>query len=126
METQQQSNFITGSPMPTEDEKTWGMLAHVSALLAGLIGFPFLGPLIVMLTKGKESAWVEAHAKEALNFQILATAVLWLSVVSMACLVGFVIAPLVGLAVLIFTILAGIKAYNGEVYRYPVNVRLVK
>lgn len=126
METQQQSGFITGSPVPTADEKTWGMLAHLSGLFAGIFGVPFLGPLLVMLIKSKESAWVEAQAKEALNFQIMATAVLWLSLASIICLVGVFLAPLVGLAVLVFSIIAGIKAYNGEVYRYPVNVRLVK
>jgi hypothetical protein len=102
------------------------MLAHLSALVAGMFGFPFLGPLIVMLTKGKESAWVDQHAKEALNFQITVTVALWISAASFLCLVGFVLVPLVALAALVLTILAGIKANNGEMYRYPATVRLVK
>lgn len=120
------SQFLTGSPVPTQDEKTWGMLAHLSALVAGMFGFPFLGPLIVMLTKGKESQWVESHAKEALNFQITVTAAIWISAALMLCVVGFLLLPVIGLAALILTILAGIKANNGEMYRYPATVRLVK
>ncbi|MDC0708009.1 DUF4870 domain-containing protein [Stigmatella sp. ncwal1] len=120
------SQFLTGSPVPTQDEKTWGMLAHLSALVAGIFGFPFLGPLIVMLTKGKESKWVESHAKEALNFQITATAAIWISAALMLCVVGFLLLPVIGLAALVFTILAAIKANNGEMYRYPATVRLVK
>jgi uncharacterized protein len=120
------SQFLTGSPVPTQDEKTWGMLAHLSALVAGLFGFPFLGPLIVMLTKGKESQWVESHAKESLNFQITVTAAIWISAALMLCVVGFLLLPVIGIGALILTILAAIKANNGEMYRYPATLRLVK
>ncbi|WP_224360996.1 DUF4870 domain-containing protein [Hyalangium versicolor] len=119
-------SFLTGSPAPTQDEKTWGMLAHLSALIAGLFGFPFLGPLIVWLTKGKESKWVEAHSKEALNFSITATVAIWVSAILMLCIVGFVLLPVVGIAALVLTIMAALKANNGEMYRYPATVRLVK
>ena len=126
MEYEQQAGFITGSPAPTADEKTWGMLAHLSGIAASMIGLPFLGPLIVMLTKGKESRWVEQHAKEALNFQITATAALWVSGLLMFCLVGFVLAPIVWIGALVLSIIAGLKANNGEKYNYPATVRLVK
>jgi hypothetical protein len=123
---QQQAGFITGSPAPTADEKTWGMLAHLSGLVSSMFGFPFVGPLIVLLTKGKESRWVEQHAKEALNFQITATAALWISGILMACIVGFFILPVVALGALVLSIMAGLKANNGEMYHYPATVRLVK
>jgi len=123
---QQQAGFITGSPAPTADEKTWGMLAHLSGLVASFFWLPFLGPLLVLLIKGKESRWVEQHAKEALNFQITATAALFISGALIACIVGIFILPLVGLAALVLSIIAGLKANNGEMYRYPATVRLVK
>ncbi len=127
METQQQvGSFITGSPVPTADEKTWGMIAHLSGLAASLIGFSFIGPLIVMLTKGKESPWVEQQAKEALNFQIVVFGAMIISIGLMAVLVGFCLAPLVGLAAVVLSVVAGIKANNGEMYRYPANIRLIK
>jgi uncharacterized Tic20 family protein len=119
-------SFLTGSPAPTQDEKTWGMLAHLSALIAGMVGLPFLGPLIVMLTKGKESPWVEAQAKEALNFQITVTIALFVAAATICLAIGVVLLPLVGLAALVLTILGGIKANNGEMYRYPATLRLVK
>lgn len=129
MDPQQQtgsSSFLTGSPAPTQDEKTWGMIAHLSALVAGVIGLPFLGPLIVMLTKGKESPWVEAQAKEALNFQITVTIAIFVSAALICLAIGAVLLPLVGLAALVLTIIAGIKANNGEMYRYPATIRLLK
>ncbi len=125
-EQQMGSTFLTGSPAPTQDEKTWGMLAHLSALIAGVIGLPFLGPLIVMLTKGKESPWVDAQAKESLNFQITVTIAIFVAAFTMCIGIGFILLPLVGLAGLVFTIIGGIKANNGEMYRYPATIRLVK
>ncbi len=122
----QMGTYLAGNPAPTQDEKTWGMLAHLSGLIASLVGLPFLGPLVVMLTKGKESAWVLANAKEALNFQITVTIALAVcAVLTLACIGAFLL-PIVGVAALVFTIIAALKANNGEMYRYPATLRLVK
>ena len=54
--------------------RTWEVLCHALGF-AGFV-FPFgniLGPLIVWLMKKAESPSVEAHGKEALNFQISMT-----------------------------------------------------
>jgi hypothetical protein len=130
MQYQQQSGYITGSPAPTADEKTWGMIAHLSGLGTSFFYMPFLGPLLIMLIKGKESAWVEQQAKEALNFQILITALVWggsilTATIILSC-IGLPVAILGGLFGLVMSIIAGIKANNGETYRYPATPRLVK
>jgi uncharacterized Tic20 family protein len=41
-------------------------------------------------------------------------------------LIGLVLLPLIGIAWLVFTILAGIKANEGVAYRYPYALRLIK
>lgn len=128
METQQQlGSFITGSPEPTATERTWGMIAHVSAVLLSA-----LGPLLVMLLKGNQSVWVERQAKEALNFHLTvlaASAVVFVAGLLLFCFGGALLwnllAPL-GLVVAVVSVYAGIKAHEGVLYRYPVNVRLVK
>ena len=48
-----------------EDDKTWGMFAH----LAGTF-FGWLGALIVFMMKKDESAFLRHHGKESLNFQL--------------------------------------------------------
>ncbi|HYO59369.1 DUF4870 domain-containing protein [Archangium sp.] len=129
METQQIGSFITGSPVPTAEEKQWAMLAHVLTLAPYIIALPFIGfvgPIVVRATKGQSSAWVDAHAKESLNFQ-LTLLIGYVVAMATACFgVGIVLA--IGLAVfgVVMTIIAGLKAYNGEVYRYPATLRLVK
>lgn len=120
--------FITGSPTPTSDERTWGLLAHLSGLISSFFcfGLSFLGPLLVMATKGKESSWVNEQAKEALNFQITVTGAVIVSAISMFCLVGFVLLPVVGLGALVLTIIGALKANEGVMYRYPLTLRLIK
>lgn len=130
METQQQfGSFITGSPVPTAEEKQWAMLAHVLTLAPYLIALPFIGfagPIAIRATKGQSSAWVDAHAKESLNFQLTLLIGYGVSLVTACFGVGIILA--IGLAVFgaVMAIIAGLKAYNGEVYRYPASLRLVK
>jgi uncharacterized Tic20 family protein len=52
--------------------RTWTALVHASALLGVFLHFPghVLAPLIVWLVKRDESPEIDAHGKEALNFQI--------------------------------------------------------
>jgi uncharacterized protein len=56
----------------TSEERNWAMAGHLSALIA-FVGLPFghvLGPLIVYLVKGGESAFVGGHARASLNYQL--------------------------------------------------------
>ncbi len=109
----------------TADERTWGGAAHWSALVASLVGLSFLGPLIVMLTKGNESGYVRAQAVESLNFQLSMLIYFIVSFVLVFVLIGFLLLPVVGIAWLVLTILASVKSANGELYRYPLTIRMV-
>ena len=113
---------------PTENERTWGMLAHLAAL-AGLVLPLFgnvLGPLAVWLAKRDSSAFVATHAKEALNFNI--TVVIAAVVCGFLALIfiGFLLGTALFIAWLVMTLIAGIKASEGAPYHYPVSLRLVK
>jgi uncharacterized Tic20 family protein len=111
----------------TADERTWGMLAHLSAFSGFLIPLgSVIGPLVVWLIKRDQSAFVADQGKEALNFNISVL----LAAIVCAVLVLIFIGILLGVALFIFwltmTIIAGIKASEGVRYRYPVTLRLVK
>ena len=105
----------------TADERTWGMLSHLSGFVLAIIG-----PIIIWQTKGKESQFVEYHAKEALNFQITLMLAFFICIPLMFILIGFLLLPVISVGGLIFTIIAGIKANEGVEYRYPYSLRLVK
>jgi len=110
------------------------MLCHLSALAGFIIPFGnMLGPLLVWQIKKNEIPSVNVHGKAALNFQITVTLAAFIGVVVAVILsffcVGFLLIPLVvliGLAGLVFAVIAGIKANNGEDYKYPYSLELVK
>ena len=112
---------------PDKDERLLGMLSHLTAFAGFVVPFGnIVGPLVLYLAKKDESEFVADQARESLNFQITATIALVLSIILMIALVGFITTPILGIAWLVLTIVGGIKANDGERYRYPLNVRFVK
>ncbi|HVN46405.1 MAG TPA: DUF4870 domain-containing protein [Steroidobacteraceae bacterium] len=113
---------------PTEHERTWGMLAHLSALvglvvpLVGLV----LGPLLVWLARRDESEFVAAHAKEALNFNVTVLLGALGCMLLMRVFVGFLFGTALFVGWLVLMLIAAIKASEGHPYRYPFALRLVK
>ena len=115
------------SGAPSAEDRQWGLFAHLSAL-AGLV-IPFgnvLGPLIIWQVKKDTLPFAADQGKEALNFNITVAIAAVISGLLTFVLIGFLLLPLVGLAWLIFTVLGAIKANNGEAYRYPFTLRLIK
>ena len=124
-----------GGPMSPSEERTWATAAHWSALVAAFVALAFLGPLVVLLAKGKDSPWVRRHAVESLNFQLSMLIYGFvggiLAVVLTVLTLGFGLLLIIPLALafgalwLVFTITAAVKAGNGEDYRYPLTIRMV-
>ncbi|TDR38734.1 hypothetical protein DFR29_11962 [Tahibacter aquaticus] len=129
---------VSPDGLPSAEERQWAMFAHLSALAGGILTGAlgglgiFIGPLVIWLVKKDTMPFVDDQGKEALNFNITvciaALALLLLSILTLG--IGLLIAIPVGLAIgvawLVFTIIAAIKANEGVVYRYPVCLRLVK
>jgi uncharacterized protein len=118
-------NPVAGAP--TQDERTWGMLAHLTAFSGFLIPLgSVLAPLIVWLVKRDQSEFVADQGKEALNFNI---SVLLAGIVC-GILVAIYIGILLGVGLFVFwlamTIIAGIKASEGVRYRHRFTLRLIK
>jgi len=114
-----------GATWPSSEEKNWALAAHVGSFLAAWFALGFLAPLLVLLVKGKDSAFVRRHSVESLNFQISLLIYLAISFVLVFVLIGFFMLAAVGIFALIVIILATVKAANGEDYRYPLCIRLV-
>ncbi len=109
------------------DAQTFAMLCHLSAL-SGLI-IPFgniLGPLIVWLLKRDEFRFVDIHGKEALNFQISITIYVIFSGILILILIGIPMLIILIIIGIIFTVIAAVKASNGETYTYPMSIKFIK
>ncbi len=120
--------------VPAQDERQWAMFGHLSALtglFTGGLG-NIAGPLVIWLVKKDTHAFAADQAKEALNFNITLLIIgLLLGLVTVitfgiGALLTVPLGLLLGLAWLVLTILAAIKANEGTAYRYPFTLRLVK
>ncbi|WP_430390832.1 DUF4870 domain-containing protein [Dyella sp. 20L07] len=129
----------SGSPAtPSAQERQWAMFAHLSALIGCVFtghwfGWGcFLGPLLIWLIKKDTMPFVDDQAKEALNFNItiaiigLALLVLTLITLGLGVVLAIPVGVVVGVAWLVFTIIAAIRSNEGVRYRYPYTLRLIK
>ena len=104
------------------DDKMWAMLAHMSFLLTFVIGISCIAPLIIWLMKKESSEFIADQAKEALNFQL--AAMIAVLVLSATC-IGAILLPVVVVGGVVYSILGGMAANRGEVYRYPYTFRMI-
>ena len=112
---------------PSAEEKQWALFAHLSALIGYIIPFgSIIGPLVIWQIKKNEMPFVDDQGKEALNFQITAAIAAIVSAALIVALIGLLLLPAVLVTDLVFIILASIAANNGQAYRYPINLRLIK
>jgi len=119
---------------PTAEERQWGLFAHLSSLtglFTGGIG-NIVGPLVIWLIKKDTMGFASDQAKEALNFNITLLIIgvvlflLTLITFGIGALLTVPIGILLGIAWLVLTIIAAMKANEGVAYRYPFALRLIK
>ncbi|WP_336213704.1 DUF1707 and DUF4870 domain-containing protein [Nonomuraea sp. LPB2021202275-12-8] len=104
---------------PESNERLGASAAHLLALL----GFPILGPLILLLTGGKTSPYIRRHAMEALNFHLTVTGATFLLPFTV---IGIVLLPVIWVGAIVLSIVGGVAALTESSFRYPLTIRLVK
>ncbi|MFC9918881.1 MULTISPECIES: DUF4870 domain-containing protein [Agromyces] len=117
------------APLSHEQDVQWGSFAH----LGGILGI--LPSLIIWLVFKDRGSFTNTEGKEALNFQItlvLATVALWV-LTTIITVVTFGFGALFGFLTyipwilgVIFSIIAFMTAKDGNHYRYPFAIRLIK
>ena len=103
-----------------QDDRTMAMLCHFGGILTVVV------PLVIWILKKDQSKFVDDQGKEAVNFQIIVLIALAISALSCFIWIGVVLFPAVYIANIVFCIIAGMAANQGQVYRYPFGIRLIK
>jgi uncharacterized Tic20 family protein len=140
------------STMDTREQnvRTWSMLCHLAALAGFLIPTlgAIIGPLLVWQIKKNELPEIDPHGKESVNFQLTILIINLIAGFVVFGLLGFgfgfgylwrnpfylisggfglgMILIVINLLSWILAIVAGIKANNGEFYKYPFTIRFIK
>lgn len=111
----------------SKSARNWAMACHFAAFSGWLIPLGWvLGPLLVWLLKKDQYSFVDYNGKESLNFQISLIIYAVISGILTCILIGFLLLLILAVMQIIFVIIASVKASNGEFYRYPLTIRLVK
>jgi uncharacterized Tic20 family protein len=124
MTTDAPTETFPASYEASSNSRNLAMLSHLSAFVA-FVGIPSLvGPLVVWLLN-RDDPYVEAQAKDALNFNISFLLYGMAAAISIIVLIGIVALPAVIVTWFVLVIVASVKAANGENYQYPFTIQFV-
>jgi len=107
--------------------KQWAMLLHIS-LLAGFV-VPIAGlvvPILIWQLKKAEFPELDAHGKVVVNWLISALIYGAAGFVLSFVLIGIPLLIVLMIICVVFPILGGIKANNGELWKYPLSIPFLK
>jgi len=100
-----------------------GVLSHILAIVPGV---GILGPLVIWLLKKDQSQFVEANARESLNFQLTIIIGWIISGILVVVFIGWLLFGVLACLNVVLVIVATVKASENMIYRYPISLRLIK
>lgn len=113
--------------LQTQEERQMGMFLHLSQLLNLII--PLGGiilPIVLWQTQKDKMPALDAHGKMVVNWLISSLIYFVVSFVLMFVIVGFFTMIAVAIMGVVFPIIGGIKANNGELWEYPLTIKFLK
>jgi hypothetical protein len=109
-----------------QQTREWAMYLHLSQLLGLLVPLGgLIAPILIWQIKKDELPGLDAHGKVVLNWvlseliYLLAAGLLTLILIGIPLLIAVVVLGIV------FPILGGVKANNGELWRYPLSIQFL-
>jgi uncharacterized protein len=108
-------------PMSPQDQRLWSVLTHI-----GGIPFGFIAPLITYLVLKDRGAFVAEHTKTALNFQLTVLIGYVVAFILTFLLIGIVLFFAIWVVIIVFSIIAAMKANAGELYKYPLTITFIR
>jgi uncharacterized protein len=113
----------------TADQQTrqWAMLLHLSQLANAIV--PSSGliiPIVIWQVKKDDLPGLDAHGKIVANWIISVLLYVALCGVLAFFVIGLLFLIILGVLVIVFPIIGGIKANNGEVWKYPLSIPFFK
>lgn len=95
-------------------ERLWGMLAYMLTFVGAIIP-----PIVLYAVKREQSRFVAFHALQSL-FLGVTTLVLWILIAHVLPRVFEPLFAVLWIMEMVYTVLAAVKAYDGEWYRIPI------
>ena len=105
----------------------WCMFLHFAQFAGYIIPLAgFVAPIILWQMKKDESPLIDRHGKIVVNWIITSFIAGAVCFVLFFVLIGIPLLIILGLLSIIFAVIGGIKAGNGEAWDYPMTIRFIK
>ncbi|MEN9714331.1 MAG: hypothetical protein RLZZ164_995 [Actinomycetota bacterium] len=108
----------TGSMSP-KDEKIAAILTQAVPIFA----LEVIGPIVGYIVLKDKGPFIKHHVTESLNFAIT---VLLLTIALCISIVGLILVWAVPFYIFVMRVIAAYQASQGQFYRYPLILRLIK
>lgn len=121
-------NQLNQSNQDEQQARQWAMFLHLSQLL-GFTVLPLLGlvaPIVIWQIKKEQYPLIDAHGKAVVNWIISELIYGAIAFVLVFAVIGIPVLAVLGILGLVFPIIGGIKANNGELWHYPMTINIVK
>ena len=113
---------------PIDSEtKNWAMVLHLS-LLSGLI-VPLAGlivPIVIYILKKDALPGIVPHGHVVLNWMVSALIYAVISMILIVIGIGILLLAALAILSIVFPIIGGVKASDGEVWSYPLSIKFFK
>ena len=110
-----------------KETRTWSMILHFSLLACYVI--PLVGivaPILIWQIKKDDLPVIDLHGKNAVNWIISASIYGIIAGLLTFAVVGVFLLPIVAICTIVFPLIAGVKANNGVVWKYPLTYPFLK
>ncbi len=110
-----------------QNTKTWAMILHLSVFAGYVIPFAgLIAPIVIWQVKKDDMPELDAHGKTVVNFIISMVIYGFIAVLLTFVLIGIPLLVALSIVGIVYPIIGGIKASNGELWSYPGIIRLIK
>ena len=111
----------------SSDVNMWSMFIHLSQFCGYLI--PLAGlivPIVLWQVKKNESEIIDKHGRIVVNWIISELIYGLVFVVLVFVLIGIPLLIALGILSIVFPIIGGVKANNGEIWPYPLSIKFFR
>jgi uncharacterized Tic20 family protein len=102
------------------------MLSHLISLLALLLSASWISALIFYLIYKDRGPFVRQHTATELNFQLTMIIAAIAGGLLAIVLVGFLVLLAIPVVMIVFGIIATMRASEGQPYEYPLAIKFVR
>ncbi|MFT4550349.1 MAG: putative Tic20 family protein [Verrucomicrobiales bacterium] len=105
------------------DENTWAVFIHLGQFFPG---FGWVIPIVIWQIKKQDSAIIDEHGKNVVNWMLSALIYFVVSMFLVFVFVGVFLLIAVAILCVVFPIIGAIKANEGTAWEYPLAIKFFR